>query len=120
MAKKEIHIPEVLPVNPISLVCPFCKAKKGKDCATSSGGFSVLYLARIQAAALKDSARKRDRLKNSHRNGGKTSTGLLFTLPLAHFFPGTSPASVHSRPLCKAIYGRWNPFLSGRQGWHYD
>jgi hypothetical protein len=49
----------VLPVAPISLPCPFCKAKPGKDCSTSAGGFAVLHVARIRAAAARDAANKR-------------------------------------------------------------
>jgi hypothetical protein len=41
---------------PLTLVCPFCEAKPDDDCATSSGGFSILHVARIQAAAAKDVA----------------------------------------------------------------
>ena len=35
-----------------------CKAKPNHDCSTSSGGFSLLHLARIKAAAAKDGANK--------------------------------------------------------------
>jgi hypothetical protein len=35
-------IPERLPVSPMTLVCPFCKAKPGDDCASSSGGYLAL------------------------------------------------------------------------------
>jgi hypothetical protein len=48
----KVAIPEVLPISPISLPCPYCKAKPGKDCATSSGGLAVLHLSRIKAAAM--------------------------------------------------------------------
>jgi hypothetical protein len=51
MAKERLHIPDILPVNPISLICPFCKAEPNRDCSTSSEGFSVLHIARIVAVA---------------------------------------------------------------------
>jgi hypothetical protein len=50
----KIDIPEVLPVSPVSLPCPKCKAKAGKDCATTSGGFAAIHLERVKAAALAD------------------------------------------------------------------
>jgi hypothetical protein len=50
----KIIVPEVLPASPLSLWCPFCGAKPGKDCSTSKGGFAVLHLARVAAAALTD------------------------------------------------------------------
>jgi hypothetical protein len=59
MAKETVQIPDELSTNPITLACPFCKAKVGQDCATSSGGFSILHVARIKAAALRDRTRKR-------------------------------------------------------------
>jgi len=40
-----------LPISPISLVCPFCKARPGRDCTTTSGVFSAIHVARIKAAA---------------------------------------------------------------------
>jgi hypothetical protein len=58
MRKTKASIREILPMSPITLGCPYCKAKPGKDCATSSGGFAVLHLARIKAAAEKDAAKK--------------------------------------------------------------
>jgi hypothetical protein len=51
MSKDEASIPGlVLPVSPESLRCPFCGAEPGHDCATSSGGFSILHVARIKVA----------------------------------------------------------------------
>jgi len=49
----ESPIPKRLTVSPESLRCPFCGAEPGKDCATSSGGFSVIHVARIKAAGAK-------------------------------------------------------------------
>ncbi len=45
------RVPRVIPTDPLKLSCPFCGAKKGKDCATSGGGFSVVHVLRIKAAA---------------------------------------------------------------------
>ena len=59
VAKLKVLMPVVLPTSPISLVCPFCNAKPGHDCATTAGGFSVVHVARIEAASLIDKARKR-------------------------------------------------------------
>ena len=47
-------IPKFLPVSPLSLVCPHCGANPGKDCISDSGAFSVVHIARIQAAAAQD------------------------------------------------------------------
>jgi len=44
-------IPPVLPVSPIAVECPHCKAQPGHDCITDSGLFSIVHLARISAAA---------------------------------------------------------------------
>jgi hypothetical protein len=40
-----------LKTSPRRLTCPFCKAQAGEDCLTSTGGFSAVHIARIQAAA---------------------------------------------------------------------
>jgi len=50
---------KMLPVSPLSIACPFCKAKPMRDCSTSSDGFSELHVARIKAAAAQDKANKR-------------------------------------------------------------
>jgi hypothetical protein len=59
---------KILPKSPVQLSCPFCKAKPGKDCATSEGGFSLLHVARIKKAAtlaaLNKSRRKRPTKKS--------------------------------------------------------
>jgi hypothetical protein len=54
---KRLVLPKVLPINPMTLTCPRCKAKLGSDCKTTSGDFSALHVARIKAAAALD-ARK--------------------------------------------------------------
>jgi hypothetical protein len=61
LAKSISSIPDVLPVSPLALACPRCGAKSGEDCATTSGLFSAVHLARIKAAALsnKSSTKKR-------------------------------------------------------------
>lgn len=46
-------IPPRLPVSPLSLTCPYCKAERGTDCA-GSNGISVTHVERIQMAGLAD------------------------------------------------------------------
>ncbi len=53
MAKRRV-VPAVIPIDPVTIYCPFCGAKKGKNCLTSKGGFGVVHVLRIQAAALLD------------------------------------------------------------------
>jgi hypothetical protein len=57
MVKAKATIPGVLPISPITLVCPFCKARAARDCTTSSGGLPVVNVQRIKAAAAQDKAR---------------------------------------------------------------
>jgi hypothetical protein len=71
MPKKPFTIPEELPVNPTSLTCPLCKAKPSQDCTTSSGGFSVLHVDRIKAAAFMDRTKKRRRENGVHASEAK-------------------------------------------------
>lgn len=40
---------QTLRAAPMTVTCPLCKAPRGRDCATSSGGFSVIHIARIKA-----------------------------------------------------------------------
>src|SRR5438270_6167535 len=47
----------ILPINPITITCPFCGAKPHRDCATSAGGLSAIHVQRINAAAFKEAAR---------------------------------------------------------------
>jgi hypothetical protein len=54
MAKRKAVIPERLPVSPMRLTCPYCKSKRGQDCMTSAGTFSIIHLERIKMAALAD------------------------------------------------------------------
>ena len=60
----------VLPISPITLACPFCDAKPGRDCETSSGGFSLVHVQRIKAAAKVDAANKRKREEFSKSAAG--------------------------------------------------
>ena len=39
-----------LPISPLALNCPMCKAKPRMDCQTSAGSFSMVHVARIKAA----------------------------------------------------------------------
>jgi hypothetical protein len=47
-----------LPTSPLTLVSPFCNAQPGKDCETSDGGWAVVHVMRVRAAANADKARK--------------------------------------------------------------
>ena len=61
MAKKT-DVPEFLPISPVTLVCPECHAKPGKDCVILPGGFvGIVHVSRIKAAA------KLDHAKNARR-----------------------------------------------------
>jgi hypothetical protein len=44
----------VLPTSPLTLMCPLCKAKPGRDCSIRFGNFSAVHVARIRAADLED------------------------------------------------------------------
>jgi hypothetical protein len=47
-----IKIPERLPISPMTLVCPFCKAKPADDCVSATGNnLALVHVARIAAAA---------------------------------------------------------------------
>jgi hypothetical protein len=50
----KIKLPEVLPASPLSLWCPYCGAAPGTDCQTLKGGFAILHLVRVAAAAMID------------------------------------------------------------------
>ena len=59
MAKKMTDVPEYLPISPVTLVCPECNAKPGKDCIPLPGGLvGIVHVSRIKAAAKLDSANK--------------------------------------------------------------
>ena len=61
MAKSNAAVP-CLPTSPLSLKCPFCKAKPFKDCVTASGQFSIVHVQRIEAAAKKSADTRAERL----------------------------------------------------------
>jgi hypothetical protein len=55
-----------LPTSPLTLFCPFCGAKPGRDCLTTELGFAAVHVLRIKAAALVDGPtrpKKRKRVK---------------------------------------------------------
>ena len=57
-------LPDSLPISPLTLLCPACKAKPGKECQTSSGASLVIvHVARIAAAANLDDIAKKARKK---------------------------------------------------------
>jgi len=46
---------EYLPISPITLPCPLCGAKPGKDCETPSNvNLETVHVARVKAAAKMD------------------------------------------------------------------
>ena len=52
--------PVILPISPMTLVCPLCSAKPGHDCETVSGvHLPLVHVARIKTAAARDAAAKR-------------------------------------------------------------
>jgi hypothetical protein len=61
VAKNKVH--EFLPISPITLNCPCCKAKSGVACDTPKGEVEVIHLERIEAAAAMDAAAKKTRNK---------------------------------------------------------
>jgi hypothetical protein len=102
MTKSRSFIPDMLPTSPISLLCPFCKAKPSRDCSTTSSGFSVIHLARIKAAALIDNTRETrlgsqsDRAKSRMRYPTVRNKPLLiFKFPSASF--GLTCNAIHIR-----------------------
>jgi len=61
MAKDSI--PKDLPISPLSLACPLCKAKPNQDCIPSDGRFGVMHVARIGLAVGKDMEKRKTREK---------------------------------------------------------
>jgi hypothetical protein len=58
MANKS-DVPEYLPISPVTLVCPECTAKPGKDCIPLPGGVvGIVHVSRIMAAAKLDRSNK--------------------------------------------------------------
>ncbi len=74
MSRKKFPIPPRLPVSPLSLTCPYCKAKRGEDCGESSNGLGATHLERILMAALADQvgalrSRAEKRARRAQGNG---------------------------------------------------
>jgi hypothetical protein len=44
-----------LKVSPLSLACPFCKARPESDCVSAAGAFAIVHVARIKKAVTLDS-----------------------------------------------------------------
>lgn len=53
------RVRRVLLISPMSIGCPYCHAKGGQGCAIARGGFAVLHVARIEAAAAQDTSKKK-------------------------------------------------------------
>jgi hypothetical protein len=58
VAKLKVPMLETLPTSPLRVACPPCKALPMYDCATRSGVFSAVHVARIKAAARIDLEKK--------------------------------------------------------------
>jgi hypothetical protein len=63
MPESTSEMPGFLPTSPMSLLCPTCMSKPGRDCITTSGRFAAIHVARIKAAALA--------VKEKKNNGGR-------------------------------------------------
>jgi len=48
-----------IPINPITIPCPKCRAKAGKPCQLHKRELELVHVARIHAAAKKDVAAKK-------------------------------------------------------------
>jgi hypothetical protein len=46
-------------VDPITLICPRCKAKPGEACDILENALELMHLERIEAAIIRDVARKK-------------------------------------------------------------
>jgi hypothetical protein len=58
----------ILPISPITLVCPLCGAIPGKVCHTLSGvELEIIHVARVEAAAYADAAANKQK---SYRQRG--------------------------------------------------
>lgn len=56
-------MPEYLPISPMALVCPRCKAKSGEPCIGIGDELELVHLQRIEAAAKADVAAKKSRVR---------------------------------------------------------
>jgi hypothetical protein len=70
-------LPPRLPLSPFSLTCPYCKAKRGRECEDNSGSQPSTHVERIQmAAALADKmgtlrTRAEKRARRTNGNGAQ-------------------------------------------------
>ena len=55
------RLPERIAVNPITLICPRCKAERGTACDMLDDEFELIHLERLEAAAAMDIAAKKAR-----------------------------------------------------------
>jgi len=60
MRRAKTSKPTLLPISPVSLACPACRAKPGHDCTKTSGGLSAICIERLTAAALINVARRNE------------------------------------------------------------
>jgi hypothetical protein len=68
--------PPRLPLSPFSLTCPYCKAKRGRECEDGSSAQPSTHLERIQMAGLADKmgnlrTRAEKRAGRSNGNGAQ-------------------------------------------------
>jgi hypothetical protein len=57
-------LPDYIPISPVTLVCPRCKAKPGRACDLLDGEVEIVHIERIAAAAKGDVAAKRVQKSN--------------------------------------------------------
>lgn len=50
-----------LPISPMTILCPLCKAVPGVPCEALQDKFELIHVERIEAAAEKDLAAKKSR-----------------------------------------------------------
>ncbi len=56
-------LPDFIPISPMTLTCPRCSAKPRQACVMCKGQFEAIHVERVEAAALKDVAAKKERLR---------------------------------------------------------
>jgi hypothetical protein len=53
-------LPDLLPVSPLTILCPYCATRPGRVCATAAGvKLEIVHVARIKAAAAMDAKAKK-------------------------------------------------------------
>jgi hypothetical protein len=57
------HLPDYIPISPMTLTCPRCKAAPGVACQKLRDEVELIHIERIEAAAEKDLAAKKARLQ---------------------------------------------------------